>query len=182
MGSIIITGVPGVGKSTVLSAAAEATKRPVVVYGTVMFEVASARRLAKHRDEMRRLSPSLQKEIQKEAAEKIAAMGDTIVDTHCTIRTPKGYLPGIPEWVAKGLSLETIVLVEATPREILGRRAKDATRARDVEPEEGIAAHQGANRAAAMAIATLTGATVAIVENHDGKVEEAKRQLLSALG
>lgn len=178
MGAIVVTGVPGVGKTTVMEAAAKAKNLQVVVYGTEMFNVASKRGLVKSRDEMRKLKPEMQREIQKKAAEAIAKMGDVIVDTHCTVKTPKGFLPGLPIWVLEALKPSAIVLVEADSSEIFGRRARDASRERDPEPIEEIGRHQEVNRAAAMAYATLTGATVKIVYNHDDRVHDAIQQIL----
>jgi adenylate kinase len=177
LGAIVVTGVPGVGKTTVMTAAAEAKKLKIVVYGSVMFEEAQKVGV-KSRDDMRKLPPEQQREIQKKAAEHIKKMGDVIVDTHCTVRTPKGYLPGLPAWVLDALKPSVIVLVEADPREIFGRRMRDTTRERDTENIDGIDLHQQVNRAAAMAYATLTGATVKIVYNHDERVEEAIQQIL----
>src|SRR5579885_311925 len=125
MSVVIITGVPGVGKSTVIDAAQTAKGYRVVVYGTEMFNVAKARGLVKDRDEMRKLDPAIQREIQESAAHAIAQLGNVIVDTHCTIKTPRGFLPGIPEWVARSLKPKQIVLVEASPQEIVGRRNND---------------------------------------------------------
>jgi adenylate kinase len=177
LGAIVVTGVPGVGKTTVMTAAAEAKKLKIVVYGSVMFE--QAQKLGvKSRDDMRKLPPEQQRDIQKKAAEQIKRMGDVIVDTHCTVKTSKGYLPGLPAWVLEALKPSTIVLVEADPHEIFGRRARDATRERDPEAIEQIDLHQQVNRAAAMAYATLTGATVKIVYNHDDRVQEAIQQIL----
>lgn len=178
MGAIVVTGVPGVGKTTVMNAAAEAKGLKVVVYGTEMFEVAKEKGYVEHRDEMRKLDPAKQREVQKAAGETIAEMGDVIVDTHCTVQTPKGYLPGLPVWVLEALKPSAIVLVEADADEIFGRRKKDATRVRDVDPPASIARHQELNRAAAMAYAALTGATVSIVMNHDGKVDDAIEQVM----
>ena len=56
---VIITGVPGVGKSTVIDAAQKAKGYKVVVYGTEMVNVARAKGLVKDRDEMRRLDPAV---------------------------------------------------------------------------------------------------------------------------
>lgn len=181
MPAVIITGVPGVGKSTVIEAAQKAKGYEVVVYGTEMFRVAQKKGLVKHRDEMRRLDTAVQREIQEAAAHAIAAMGDVIVDTHCTIKTPKGYLPGIPAWVAQALHPKQIILVEATPEEILGRRNNDATRKRDADSTTAIAEHQSMNRIMAMTVATLTGATVAIVENRDGAVDATRDQIIQSL-
>ncbi len=182
MGAIIVTGIPGVGKTTVMDAAAKAASLKVAVYGTVMFEVASAKGIVKHRDEMRRLSPEVQKQIQKEAAKRIAGMGDVIVDTHCSIKTAKGYLPGLPAWVLTELEPSTIVLVEALPSEIFGRRAKDATRKRDDDSIEAIAEHQEMNRRFAASYATLTGATVATIVNRDGGIDDAMKAILPIVG
>lgn len=182
MPAVIITGVPGVGKSTVIEAAQKAKGYHVVVYGTEMFNVAQAKGLVKSRDEMRRLDPHVQREIQETAAHSIAAMGDVIVDTHCTIKTPKGFLPGIPAWVAQALRPTQIILVEAPARDIVARRNNDASRARDPDTEEDIAAHQAMNRDAAMTVATLTGATVAVIQNRTGDVDGTRDQILRILG
>jgi len=181
MGAIVITGVPGVGKSTVINAAAEASKLKVVVYGTEMFQLAKERGLVQHRDEMRTLPPETQRELQEAAAKRIAGMGDVIVDTHCTIKTPRGFLPGLPEWVARGLDLRQVILVEATPEDIAARRARDATRVRDEDTADAIRQHQEHNRSAAWAVATLTGATVATIVNREGKVDEARQAVIKAM-
>lgn len=178
LGAIVVAGVPGVGKTTVMNAAAEAKKLKIVVYGSVMFERAQAKYGVKSRDDMRKLPPEQQREIQKTAAQQIKKMGEVIVDTHCTVKTPKGFLPGLPAWVLEALNPSVIVLVEADSREIFGRRMRDTSRQRDAENIDAIELHQQVNRAAAMAYATLTGATVKIVNNHDDRVDEAIQQIL----
>jgi len=176
MGVIVVTGIPGVGKTTVMKKAAEGMDIQFVTMGTVMFEIASEEGIVKDRDDMRKLSVQQQKELQIKAAEKVGSMGNVILDTHCTIKTPKGYMPGLPEWVIKKINPASIVLVEASPKEIYDRRANDPTRNRDPDSEEEINEHQMMNRAAAMAYASLTGATVKIVFNHDNKLDDAVKQ------
>ncbi|HEC87061.1 MAG TPA: adenylate kinase [Thermoplasmatales archaeon] len=176
MGVIVVTGIPGVGKTTVMKKAAEGMDIKFVTFGTVMIEIAQELGIAKDRDEMRKLSLEQQKELQIKTAEAVAKMGDVIVDTHCTIKTPQGYMPGLPEWVIRKLNPKTIVVVEADPEEIFNRRAKDTTRNRDPDTVEQIAEHQQINRAIAMAYAALSGATVKIVFNHDNRLDEAVKQ------
>jgi adenylate kinase len=176
MGVIVVTGIPGVGKTTVMKQAAEGIDIKFVTFGSVMIDIAKEMGLVKDRDEMRKLTLDQQKDLQIRSAEKVASMGDVILDTHCTVKTPKGYMPGLPEWVLKKLKPTAIVVVEADPDEIFNRRAKDATRNRDPDSEEEIAEHQQINRAAAMSYATLTGATVKIVFNHDNAIDEAVKQ------
>jgi adenylate kinase len=176
MGVIVVTGIPGVGKTTVMKNAAEGRDIEFVTFGTVMSEIAIETGLVQNRDEMRKLTLEQQKDLQIKSAEKIASMGNVILDTHCTIKTPKGYLPGLPEWVIKKLKPTAIVVVEADPEEIYNRRAGDKTRNRDPDTKEQIDEHQMINRAAAMAYATLSGSTVKIVFNHDNAIDDAVRQ------
>jgi len=183
---VVVTGIPGVGKTTVLNSALEKMEEnfKVVNYGDKMLEVAKQLNLVQDRDEMRKLAPEVQRKIQKEAASAIAQEAENsniFVDTHCTIKTPKGYLPGLPKWVLEELKPTQFIIVEATPEEIAGRRSKDETRARDADTIEEIREHQEMNRAIAMAYAVFTGATVKIVQNHDNKLEEAVDTLVKAI-
>ncbi len=159
MGVIVVTGIPGVGKTTVMQKAAEGLDITFVTFGSVMSDIAMDLKLVKDRDEMRKLNLDQQKQLQIKTAEKVGKMKNVIVDTHCTVKTPKGYMPGLPEWVLRKLNPTAIVIVEADPQEIYNRRAKDTTRNRDPDSVEKIAEHQMMNRAAAMSYATLTGAT-----------------------
>ena len=104
MGVIVVTGIPGVGKTTVMKKAAEGMDIKFVTFGTVMVEIAEETGLVKDRDDMRKLTLEQQKNLQINSAEKIANMGNVILDTHCTVKTPKGYMPGLPEWVIKKIN------------------------------------------------------------------------------
>lgn len=179
--TLIITGIPGCGKTTVLAESLAVLLRggkmaKAVNFGDVMLEAAKV----SHRDELRKMPQEMQAEIQKKAAEKIAKMAkdeNVIVDTHCTIKTPAGYLSGLPEWVLRALKPNIIVLVEAEPSEIRGRRDSDETRKRDTESENEIALHQEINRAAAISYCMITGATMKIIKNRNDRVLDAVKDL-----
>jgi len=127
-------------------------------------------------------NPKTQREIQESAAKKISEMeGNILVDTHCTISTPKGYLPGLPEWVLRKLKPDCIILVEAKSEEIAKRRTGDKSRSRDDEMEEGIELHQMVNRSFAAAYSVLTGATVKVINNPQGRVDEAAKEMAEVL-
>ena len=95
---IIVLGSPGAGKTTVLSKVVEQLPEwRTIVYGTLMLEIASKRGLVKHRDEMRNLPPEKQSELQAAVGDALAKeKGRILLDTHCSISTPKGYIPGLP--------------------------------------------------------------------------------------
>jgi adenylate kinase len=107
--------------------------------------------------------------------------GNVLIDTHASIKTPGGYLPGLPEWVLKELMPDTIVLVETNEDQVLLRRMTDETRTRDIEGSYGIAEHQQFNRAIAAAYAMVTGCTIKYITNADFLLEKAAVDLAAVL-
>ncbi len=184
---VMITGIPGVGKSTITRLALRRTKVRfrLVNFGDLMFEEAVKAGLVSHRDEMRKLNPEIQKGLQIKVARRIVEMArkePILLDTHATIRTPVGYLLGFPREVIEVINPNFIVIIEATPSEILGRRLRDLKRDRDVETEEQIQRHQDLNRAAAVSYAMHSNALIKIIENHEDKgLEEAVNELVEVL-
>ena len=181
---VVVAGIPGSGSTTVLTKALEHLDYLHINYGDVMLEIAEKEGLVDDRDSIRKLSPEVQKEIQRKAAKNIkerSEQDNIIVDTHCTIKTPKGFLPGLPKWVLDELQPDMFVLLEADGDEILMRRINDTTRIRDLEKLSDIKLHQEMNRAVSMAYAALTGATVKIIKNHDNKLDESVEEMIKTL-
>ncbi len=174
---IIVTGVPGVGKSTVMDGVSKNTGMKIVNYGDVMLEMAKTMGV-KNRDEIRKLPAEKQREIQKKAGEELGKMDNVIIDTHMSIKTPSGYLPGLPEWVLREIRPSMLVLIEANPNDIYSRRNRDDTRLRDMESADDIRIQQDLNRSFASACAVISGATVVIVKNEEGKVDKAVEDLV----
>jgi adenylate kinase len=182
---IAITGVPGSGKTTVLkNAISKAPNVSVVNFAEVMLSVGAELGLGSDHDAIRTQPLDVQRDLQKKAAEKIAkdSKGVTIVDTHATIKTSAGYLPGLPQWILSALNPSTIVIVESSPKDINFRRKMDKSRSRDDEGEAGIELHQSLNRAITLAYSASSGATVKIITNEQNKLEEASKELLDLFG
>ena len=176
----IVLGVPGAGKSTVLSALKGKQGATLVNYGDLMFEVASKKKYVSHRDELRKLAPATQKKVQSEVGDALAKMGgNVILDTHCSIATPKGYLPGLPFSLLGKLDVSQLVLITAPIKDIMARRSNDLTRARDAESEESLRQHHEVNVALLAAYAAFCGAPAKIIVNSQGNVEGAKKELLA---
>ena len=169
---VVLTGIPGSGSTTLLNKALEEVDYVHLNYGDIMTEIAIKDELVSHRDELRKLPAETQKDIEND---------NVIVDTHCTINTPAGFLPGLPIWVLEQLQPDQFILIEANPDEIIYRRLNDDTRERDLQKVKDIDLHQQMNRATSMAYATLTGATVKIVENHDNHLDSNVRKLVNVL-
>lgn len=186
--TIVMVGIPGVGKTTLLSEMVEILKNHernvcMISFGTLMFEVALENGLS-DRDRLRKLPVSEQQHFQKIAAEKIAAHNEEIVliDTHAFISSPEGYYPGLPEHVLKIIKPTNFVSVSAKPEEIYNRRMKDDTRNRDKITLDNIKKELDVQSGMISACAVITGAPVRLVLNREGKVEEAAAKIISAIG
>ncbi len=182
----IIMGMPGAGKTTVLKKAMEKkTGYEIVNYGDIMVASAQKKFKVKNRDEMRKLDFEKQKSLQLEVEKRIIKLSYTIdkiiLDTHCSIKTPRGYLPGLPMRLLEKLKVDGLILISADMDEIIRRRNADETRIRDKEERHELEEHDFVNRAMLATYAVLCGAPAIVIMNHDGKVEEAAEKLASIL-
>ena len=185
---IILVGIPGVGKTTLLTTMVNILKdhkKNVIVinYGSLMFDVAQQNGL-KDRDELRKLSVSEQQRLQKIAAETISTHNEevVIIDTHAFISSPEGYYPGLPEHVLKIIKPSNFVSVAAKPEEIYNRRMKDDSRNRDKITLANIKKELDYQSGMISACAVITGSPVRHVLNGEGKVEEAADKIIKAIG
>ncbi len=175
---IIAMGLPGAGKTTVLKGLD--TDYEIVNYGDLMLEIEKEKFGIKDRDEMRTLPIEKQKLAQKLVYEKLSQMdGKVILDTHCSVSTPKGFFPGLPLDFLKMLRVDTLVLISADVDEVAKRRAEDPSRKRDVDD---VALHDQMNRAYLATYSAATGAPAVVIMNRQGKVEEAVAKLQLILG
>jgi len=190
--TIIVTGIPGTGKTTVCNFVERFAEEAdvevnVINYGTIMIETLRKYEEKMERDALRKTNIDFQHMVQEEAAkvilEKVKRLnGIRIIDTHMSIKTNEGYLPGLPYHVLQLLKPEMFILVESRPNEISSRRIKDTDRKRDKAAEEAVNEELLFSRLMAGACAVLTGAPIKIVINAEGKQEEAAKEILKALG
>lgn len=174
---IVMVGIPGVGKTTLLSAVVQSVRdknieAKVVGFGTLMFEIAKEHGI-EDRDDLRKLPVARQKEFQIMAANKIALMGDPvlIVDTHAFISSPEGYYPGLPHHVLEIIRPTNFISVAAKPEEIYSRRMGDATRKRDHVTLAQVKKDLEVQSGMISACAVITGSPVKHVMNSEGRVD-----------
>ena len=173
----IVVGIPGVGKTTVITKTKDILLQSgynttVVVFGSVMLSEAKKMGIG-DRDQIRKLSLSGQQNLQNLAADYICSVKEdlVIVDTHLFIRTSSGFFPGIPQNVIQKLKPRNLILITATPEEILARRAKDESRNRDMVSIEEIKKELGLAISMISTISILSGSAFEIVDNHQGSSE-----------
>jgi adenylate kinase len=182
----IIVGIPGVGKTTLITRASEMLnqkrKTTIVVFGTIMLEEAKKMGI-KNRDELRRMTVEDQRNLQDLAAQRIIEIKDDIVmiDTHVLINTDEGYYPGLPMRLLNIMKPTNMVMVAADPNEIAQRRRSDQTRQRDIASLENIQKELEISRVMVASCSILTGAPFAIIMNSDDQIEEAAANIAKTL-
>lgn len=185
--TVIIVGVPGVGKSTIISNATstlqkKGTTLSRVVFGSVMFE--EAKKLGiNDRDQIRKLTVDVQQRLQNMAADHITSLNDllVVVDTHLFIKTQSGYYPGLPMNLILKLNPERLILITASPEEILNRRKNDSTRTRDLISNDEIKSDIEVSLSMISSLSILTGAPFEIIHNHDNMIDSATSLLVELL-
>lgn len=185
---VVIVGIPGVGKTTLISKIEEILKAKKVAvkvcsFGTVMLEEATKDGVV-DRDELRKLPVDKQKHFQLVAATTISSMSEEIViiDTHAFISTNEGFHPGLPHFVIENLKPTNFISISAKPEEILKRREEDGTRNRDVVNISTIKKELAVQDAMLSACSVLSGSPMKPILNAEGKVDEAARSVISAIG
>ena len=187
---IILAGAPGVGKTTVQNVALEQLQvvKPIKVatFGDYMFEMAQRAKLVKNRDEMRTKIPREKyKELQLKAAEQIskdAKDRNVIVNTHLSMITTAGLIPGLPLEILKLLDPKIIVIIEADPSEISLRQKTDKARERsDFGDAEKLREFQNYSRSCAAAYSVTQNIPVKIIVNRQGKIRDSSNELIEVL-
>ena len=183
----VIVGIPGVGKTTVISEVQsilqyKGLKAKTVVFGSLMLEEA-LKKGVKNRDEMRNLSIMDQRNLQEHAARRISRMEENIViiDTHLFIKTSEWFYPGVPLNVTQIIRPTHFLLIVADADEIIMRRQGDATRKRDLPSKEDIQNHVDISKTMIVTSANFTGSPFAIIENNNKQVNRAAQNIVKIL-
>lgn len=185
---IVIVGIPGVGKTSVVNKIAEKLNQQnksvsVHSFGTVMFEEAKKTGV-QSRDGLRKLNVEQQKNLQKKAAETIANSQEDviIIDTHAFISTKEGFYPGLPNYLIQILKPTHFIAISAKPQEIYDRRINDDTRNRDIISIGSIKKELDVQDAMLSSCSVLSGSPMKVILNDEGKVETTADTVINAIG
>lgn len=176
---VIIVGIPGVGKSTVISdvhslLSQRGIDTKIAEFGKIMFD--QARLMSIHnRDQLRRLSIEQQKTLQEMAANSINSLGNDVVliDTHLFISTDNGFYPGMPIKLLNIINPTHLILITATAEEIQSRRERDNSRQRDVISIDRIKSDLRLSESMISTSSIITGCPFYMIQNNTNEVENA---------
>jgi len=185
---IIVVGVPGVGKTSVINESKKYLKYEfeVVNTGDIMFELAKEKYNINNRDEIRKkLTFEQQKELQREAIKRIKEMekeNDIILDTHLVIESYEGYIPGMLREYSEILRPDGIVIIISDPDKIFVRRLRDIQiRGRDIENLKRIEIQQNLTIYFTTIFMFEYGTIVEVINNEEGLLEESAKKFAEFL-
>ena len=184
---IIVVGIPGVGKTTVVSNVKNSLeqtgiKTNLAEFGKIMLEEAKKMNI-QNRDEIRRLSIDDQKRLQNLAATKISQIYSdvVIIDTHLFINTKEGYYPGLPAHLLNNIKPTHLILIIANPEEIYHRRQNDSTRVRDIISLDSIKNEIDVSKMLISCCSIISGAPFKILANREGSLTECTQKMVSLI-
>jgi len=185
---VIVVGVPGVGKTSVINEAKKYLKYEfkVVNMGDIMLELAKEKYNINNRDEIRKkLTFEQQKELQREAIKRIKEMekeNDVILDTHLVIESYEGYIAGTLREYAEILRPDGIVVIISDPDKIFVRRLRDIQiRGRDIENLKRIEIQQNLTIYFTTIFMFEYGTIVEVINNEEGLLEESAKKFAEFL-
>lgn len=177
---IVLVGIPGVGKSSILQELARQIPAVAVInYGDKMLEEAA--KVGISRDLMRKMPIKDQQVMGIQAAKNIVLQkreGIVLIDTHALIKTPVGFCPGLPREVLEIFKPLAYACVECSPEKILERRAYDLSRTRDAETVDDLARHQELTRSFLAACCMHTSSVLCCLSNNDHDLSQNVQPLV----
>lgn len=184
---VIIVGIPGVGKSTVITKVFEILSQQgidtrIAEFGKIMFEQAKQLEI-NNRDQLRKLSIEQQKTLQEMTAKFINSLGNDIViiDTHLLVSTEYGFYPGLPMKLLHILNPTHLVLVTASSEDIFNRRASDSTRQRDLVSLEQIKSDLRMSESMISMSSIITGSPFYLIHNNTDQIGVASSSIVRVI-
>jgi len=173
---IIVVGTPSAGKTSIVKALEGDQNYKIINLGDLMYEEGVKKGYIKDRDEIRYLDPEKSEELRTAAIEAVSKLdGNVVLDTHASVEQHGRFLPGLAYYMFKYLKhTKGFFYIDAETNEILERRKKDKTRAREIEPEWLINTQRDINLAIISYYSTHFNVPMYVINNRNGKLEESK--------
>lgn len=169
--TVLVTGVQGVGKSTVNRLAAQILGLEGWDYADLMMQVAPGIR---HKDDLQYLAWDDRDQIYRRVEELLAELfwpGDgtdacVLLENHLSILDEDG-IHTFPHEDARRYNPVGLVVVEASPEEVLERRRADRHRNRYIGSFAEVTEQQQINRREAALVGELVGVPITTVINNE---------------
>jgi len=183
----MITGVPAVGKSTLVQSILipEMLKRET--FGRRMFEIGRKENLVKENHDLESLSLSERKDLQRKAAESINKDFDGLpglIDGHMIVDSKSGFVPDLPLECVSTLKLSAIILLSSKPEDIITRRSnlmEKYSSLREWNSSKRIIEHHEILQKACVNYMLMSEAHYEVLENEENNIEKTLQNFLELL-
>lgn len=186
---IMVTGVPGVGKTTIC-------KNPrvgdygllVQTFGELMLLQGREQNLIHNSSDLAKISLEIRQKLQSSAVDRIlhdAQSLPIVIDGHLLVDTPTGFVPGLPHQCVYNLDLTAIIILTAPATDIVLRRENNRAKYERLNGSGGperIELHQDLLIKASLQYALLSGASLECIPNRQDEIEGTVEALISLLG
>jgi adenylate kinase len=172
----IVTGSPGVGKTTLVKTLSGDHLYKIVSVADEMLPVAVEKSYVQHRDELRKLTNEQITELRNVAFENIAKKdGNIIIDTHATVEQKGRFVPGLPFGAVKHFDgkLAGLIYIDASTDDILARRMGDNSRIREKEERHVIHMQRSINISVLSYYSSRLNVPLYVITNRQGHLEAA---------
>lgn len=170
---VIVVGHNGSGKSTLMEPLGKSGKYVVVNLGEVMHDLARKKKLVKHPDQIKELDDETQEDLRNEAVRHVSKMkGHVILDTHSAAEQHGRFIPGLHHYLSSHFKHAAgFLYVDADSDTILKRTNKGKKEKFTINMQKSI------NLAILSYYSSQLGIPLYVVNNNDGKLEEARAQV-----
>ena len=182
--AIIVVGIRGVGKSSVLNKVVKKYKGVrQLTFSDTMLEVCKEKGLAEDRDDLRKIPYDTYVNIKRETWDRRAGQkDDIIIDTHAFVEHTGRYVPGLPEEsIRKFKNLCGLFFIDVDNDTIRARSERDKTRIREGHTDLELNNWRYANLAALSYYSTSLNIPLYVIFNEDGKLDQTVETFISHL-
>ena len=180
---ILVLGIPGSGKTTILDGVEGYKDYKYVNVGTIMKK--TTEEIYKEgidRDKIRYLKESEIDHIRDRTFEKIIEMeGKILVDTHSSIEREGKFITGLPYETELMKHIKSVIYIDAAPEEILYRRSLDRSRKREDDDEYMLNMQRDFNISTLSFYMSYLNIPVYMLNNKHDKVSESIRRMKKIL-
>ncbi|MEN4017673.1 MAG: AAA family ATPase [Methanobacterium sp.] len=163
--TVVVTGVPGVGKTSLCKKVSDDLGYNYINYGDLMLSIAESKGLASTDFQMFSLDMDVQHNIWKGAALKIKDMNRVLVDLHGVDQSSIGYIVSLPALI---IEPDVIILIESSKGNILQRRSKDS-KERIIDTVKSLKEHMDILKVTMASCSAIIGCNLIILKNDDFK-------------
>lgn len=182
---IMVTGVPGVGKSSVCRHLRMPPTINALDFGQLMYSEGRREGILTGRDDLHHLGLNDRMMLQRKVVETVRSRSDdttVVVDGHLLVDTDAGFVAGFPADQIEIVDLHAIAVLIADPKDVLTRREKrgDFT-SRPVPNLVHVRVHQDLTLNAALFYALQHRVRIVVIPNDNDELGRTVTEFLKAI-